>query len=290
MTETGYLAPEGFEAELATELGEVSTRYGRLLLAPGPPRMAAWAQNIWYEPRAITIGSIADGARALRAIQRNWALYDFRLHRRAKLIQARLPHVAAKPLAFPAEPPRALLGSWTLLDERTILAAPRCASAFPHGEVRFVEDKENPPNRAYLKLWELFTLMGTQPEPQDLCLDLGASPGGWTWVLQGLGARVLSVDKAPLAAEVASLPRVDYRAVSAFALDPAAVPPVDWLFSDIVCYPARLLRLVHRWLESGRARRFVCTIKFQGETDHAAARAFAAIPGSRLVHLFHNKH
>ena len=37
-------------------------------------------------------------------------------------------------------------------------------------------------------------------------------------------------------------------------------------------------------------RNFVCTIKFQGETDHGAAAAFAAIPGSRLLHLHHNKH
>jgi 23S rRNA (cytidine2498-2'-O)-methyltransferase len=57
-----------------------------------------------------------------------------------------------------------------------------------------------------------------------------------------------------------------------------------------VCYPARLLALVERWLAAGTCRRFVCTIKFQGETDHATASRFAAIPGSRLHHLFHNKH
>jgi 23S rRNA (cytidine2498-2'-O)-methyltransferase len=47
---------------------------------------------------------------------------------------------------------------------------------------------------------------------------------------------------------------------------------------------------VRRWLDTGRARRFVCTLKFQGETDHATARAFAAIRGARLMHLSHNKH
>jgi 23S rRNA (cytidine2498-2'-O)-methyltransferase len=34
----------------------------------------------------------------------------------------------------------------------------------------------------------------------------------------------------------------------------------------------------------------VCTLKFQGPTDHETARRFAAIPGSRLMHLHHNKH
>jgi len=48
--------------------------------------------------------------------------------------------------------------------------------------------------------------------------------------------------------------------------------------------------LVERWLAAGTCRRFVCTIKFQGETDHATAARFAAIPGSQLRHLFHNKH
>ena len=35
---------------------------------------------------------------------------------------------------------------------------------------------------------------------------------------------------------------------------------------------------------------FVCTIKFQGETDHQSAASFAAIPGAQVLHLHHNKH
>ena len=290
MEETGYLAAAGFERELATELGELSARHGRLLLAPGPARPAAWAQNVWHAPRRLEFASIADGAKALRAIQRNWSLYDFRLHRRAGLIAAQLPHVSAKPIPFPSEPPKAPLGSWTLLDAHVILASARCSSPFRHGEIHFIEDKSGPPNRAYLKLWEAFTRLGARPAPGELCLDLGASPGGWSWALQRLGARVISVDKAPLAPGISSLPNLEYRAVSAFALKPEEIGPVDWLLSDVVCYPARLLRVVRAWLDAGLARRFVCTIKFQAETDHAAARAFAAIPGSRLTHLFHNKH
>ena len=34
----------------------------------------------------------------------------------------------------------------------------------------------------------------------------------------------------------------------------------------------------------------LCTIKFQGATDHAIAAEFAAIPGSRMFHLTCNKH
>lgn len=290
LSETGYLAAPGFEAALAAEIGPPVRRLGRLLFAAGPPKPAAWAANIWHAPHAISFASIGEAASALRAIQRNWCLLSTGLHRRAALIQARLPVVTAKPLAFPQPPPTAPLGSWTLVEPGLLIAAARCASPFPHGEGRFVEDRDGPPNRAYLKLWEALTLAGRHPRPGERCLDLGASPGGWTHALAKLGADVIAVDKAPLAPAVARLPNVTVRRMSAFALPPADIGPVDWLFSDIVCYPTRLHRLIGAWLDAGLARNIVCTIKFQGETDLAAQAAFAALPGGRLVHLHHNKH
>ena len=287
---TAYLAAEGFVDELANELGGVERRHGRLLIASGSPRPAAWAVNVWLDPQEIRIASISDAAAKLRAIQRNWAVYAPVLYRRATLIQERLPKVSAKPLVFGAAPPAAPLGSWTLLDVETVLVAPYCTSPFPHGEVHFVEDRSGPPSRAYLKLWEALTLLGCRLEPGERCLDLGSSPGGWSWALQRMGAHVVSVDKAPLALEIARLPGVEHRPESAFALDPRALGPIDWLFSDVVCYPSRLLTLVERWLAAETCRRFVCTIKFQGETDHVTISRFAAIPDSQLRHLFHNKH
>ena len=289
---TGYLAADGFEAQLEEELGagSIRGRHGRLILADGAARSAAWAANVWHDVTEIEFESISQAAKALRDMQRNWALYPHRLHRRASLIQEKLPHVSARPLVFPAALPKAPLGSWMLLDANRLLASPHCSSAFANGAVEFVENKSAPPNRAYLKLWEALTLADRWPRPGDVCLDLGASPGGWSWVLQSLGARVIAIDRAPLDPEIAALPGIEYRAASAFALEPQSVGPVDWLCSDIVCYPAKLLELVMRWLESGLARNFVCTLKFQGETDHGASAAFAAIPGSRLMHLHHNKH
>jgi 23S rRNA (cytidine2498-2'-O)-methyltransferase len=287
---TGYLAAEGFLAELLEELGGADETYGRLVLKRGPPLPAAWAQNVWHDPVRLAVASIGDAARQLRGIQRNWALYSHAHHRRAALIAEKLPKVGAKPLAFGAPAPRAPLGAWTLLDEGTVLAAARASSPFPNGEAHFVEDRRAPPSRAYLKLWELFTLLGERPRPGDVCLDLGASPGGWTWVLQGLGARVVAVDKAPLEPRIAALPGVAILRQSAYALDPMEVGRIDWFFSDVVSYPQRLLQLVERWMAAGTCRRFVCTVKFQGATDHETARRFAAIPGSRLMHLHHNKH
>ncbi len=290
---TAYLAADGFEPQLREELRRagvvVQAEHGRLRLADKAVP-SAWAANIWHDCVELPVASIGVAAKALRGIQRNWAMYAPLHHRRAALIQERLPHVSAKPIVFPAAAPTAALGSWTLLASDRLLAAAHCSSPFPNGEVQFVEDKAGPPNRAYLKLWEALVRLRRWPQPGERCLDLGASPGGWTWVLAKLGASVTAIDKAPLDPRIATMPGVGWRGESAFALDPESVGPVDWLFSDVIAYPARLLRLVERWRASGLARNFVCTVKFQGATDHEAAAAFAAIPGAQLLHLHHNKH
>ncbi|MBM3860194.1 MAG: hypothetical protein FJ395_11145 [Verrucomicrobia bacterium] len=282
---TAYLAPEGFVDELVAELGDVAAVHGRLVLTEGPPRPAAWAANAWFDPARIRFTSIADAARTLRTIQRDWAAYSFHLHRRAHLIASLLPPVTTKPSPFPAPIPARPPGSWTLLDEHTILASTHCSSPWPNGEIEFIEDHDAPPSRAYLKLWEFFSRVRRCPRPGDRCVDLGASPGGWTWVLQQLGATVLAVDKSPLAPRIAQLPGIEFRSESAFGLDPT---PADWLFSDVICYPSRLLELVRRWLPL--SRNMVCTVKFQGKTDHAVVRQLAAIPGAELLHLHHNRH
>ena len=291
MIGSAYLAAEGFEDQLAEELTRrgvtIADWHGRLVLSPDPPTHAAWALDIWTDPREIEVPSVKTAADALRAMQRNWAAYGAGFHRRMALITERLPPVKARALNFPEPAPASHLGAWTLLGPDRLLASPTKSTPFVNGECVFEEDHIGPPSRAYLKLWEAFTRFGRWPVAGETCLDLGASPGGWTWVLAKLGATVTAVDKAPLAPSVAAMPGVFERQDSAFGMPPE---PVDWLFSDIVAYPDRLLALVQRWIEAGAARNIVCTVKFQGQTDHDAADAFAAIPGGQVVHLFHNKH
>lgn len=302
---TIHVAPRGFEAQLENEVrrdldamdSEAARRvwaHGRLVFAPGPYRPMAWAQNSWLDPWRIPFDSIKEAARALKAIQRNWCLTSIAEHRRAALIAEALPPVKGLPLHFGDFPPTSPLGGWTLWDRNTIIAAPRTTSPFPEGEIHFVEDKTGPPNRAYLKLWEVFTRFGIKPEPNEHCLDLGASPGGWTWVLAELGCRVTAVDRSPLAAPLMDNPLVNVRTGSAFGVDPRHAAEeyghVDWVFWDVACYPKRLLTWVQRWLEHGPPCAMVCTVKFQGETDAESVEAFKAIPGSRLVHLAYNKH
>ena len=292
--QTVYIAPAGFEQELAAELSSRGLRTvaerGRLFLCAGVPEDVYWAQNIWLEPAFIPFASISQGAAALKAIQRNWHCHPTAYYRRCALIREQLPPVRSRPILFGNLPPVSPLGAWTLWDEHTLLASPRCSSAFPDGEAVFAEDKISPPNRAYLKLWETFTLTGFFPEQNELAVDLGASPGGWTWVMAERGCRVFAVDKAPLSGSVAAMRNVDTCIGSGFAALPEVLGPIDWLLSDMACYPPRLYGFARQWIESGLAENLVFTIKLQGETDFGMLRRFAEFPHARLLHLSANKH
>jgi 23S rRNA (cytidine2498-2'-O)-methyltransferase len=290
---TVYQAPPGLLSDLTRELRavrEVTAVRDPLVVASGPPHPAAFAADIWLAPAFAPVASISDAAKTLKAIQRNWACVPVGHFRRAALISAKLPKVSARPLTFGEPLPAAPLGAFTLWDEGTLLFSPATAEPVPGGDYRFAEDKNGPPNRAYLKLWEALTRLGTMPGPGDVCLDLGGSPGGWSWVLASLGAKVACVDKAPLDPRVAAMPGVSYLPGSAFAVNVAEHPGLSWLFWDVICYPGRLATFLTRLVARPDCPRLVCTVKFQGETDFAAISELSAIPGGRLFHLSHNKH
>jgi 23S rRNA (cytidine2498-2'-O)-methyltransferase len=280
------IAPRGFETVLEEELGgRTNEQFDRLFLVKGK-QVPRFAQNVWLKPQTFQIKSINEAAKHLRGIQRNWWLHSTHHHRRAELIKAQLPPLKPKPIEVMSAVPTAPLGSWTLLDEKTVLYSAECSSPFPDGEVEFIENKTEPPSRAYLKLWELFTLIGKHPKAGDKVVDLGSAPGGWTWVLDQLGCDVTSVDKAPLETKTQFSSRVNYLSESAFGLKPTE--DMQWMFSDVICYPERLLELVKKW--EPLVPNLVCTIKFQGETNFKTVDEFLKIPGSEIRHLSCNKH
>jgi 23S rRNA (cytidine2498-2'-O)-methyltransferase len=179
------------------------------------------------------VTSIGHAAKELRGRQRNWASYAPEHRGRAQLIADELPHVAARPLELGEVAPDAPLGSWTLLERAVVLAATTCTSPFPNGVPRFVEDRDGPPSRAYLKLWETFARLRRQAGPGERCLDLGLAPVGWTWLLARTGAEVTAVDRAPLTPEVDRLPEHDLAACVRLRARPGrrrpgrlVVPPV----------------------------------------------------------------
>jgi len=301
---TAYLAAEGFEAQLAEELRRAGLgpslrpAHGRLLISDAAPVDAAWAINTWFDAEELPVRSIGDAARLLRDRQRNWVAYAPTQRGRAGLVTARLPHVSGRSLALGEAAPTAPLGSWTLLAADRMLAAGRCSSPFPNGEPALAEIRPDiagggPPSRAYRKLWEALLRLGRAPGPGQRCVDLGASPGGWTWLISELGASVVAVDRAPLDPAVAARPGVQWLGTSAFGIDPqrlAAEGPLHWVFGDIACYPERLLLLVQQWRALRPAPAVVMTVKFQGPTDHDVTDRLRALPGARCWHLHHNKH
>lgn len=288
----GHTAHPDFVEELARELKmltkEEPLQLGRLFFTKTEAR-PLWSHNHLKTAELHTFQSISEAQKILKAKGRFWHLHPGNAVRRSKLIQEGLPKWKIKPLSFLGSLPTIPLGTWTLKDDNTLLLSANCSSPFPDGEITFEENKSEPPSRAYLKLWEFFTINGLSPQKQAKCIDLGSAPGGWTWVLDRLGAEVLSVDKADLELKNPS-PRMTKITRDAFAVKPESVGPVDWLCSDLICYPDRLYELIQEWRKSGLVKNFVCTIKFQGNTDYKALERFKAIPGSSLQHLWWNKH
>ncbi len=177
----------------------------------------------------------------------------------------------------------------------------RCLSRFPGGDVAVPEDRR-PPSRAYRKLLEAERRSGLAIGSGEHCVDLGASPGSWTWVALQRGARVLAVDRSPLRDDLMRHPRLRFQRGDAFRFDPsrplpgaavtgpgtgpAADPPlplpVDWLLCDVIAFPARTLELIERWVGDRPARepwcrRFVVTVKFKGASDYPLLERLKAL-------------
>ncbi len=289
---TVALAIYGLESELERELIYRNIRFekhDRLYFLDTDYR-PLFAQATWIACQKISITSIGDGIKKLKALGKNWALFSIGNRRRAQLIQEGLPTIKTDPIPFLAQAPKYTMGGWTLLDATTIICSPQTTSRYPLGKTEFIENKTVPPSRAYLKLWEFFTIHCPPPAPKTKVIDMGACPGGWSWVLSQLNLEVISIDKAPLDPTIAKSHNITFLQESAFGLDPKKISGVEWLFSDIICYPERLLALVKKWITESSVQHFVCTIKFQGEADFAVIDEFLKIPNSKMVHLYHNKH
>jgi 23S rRNA (cytidine2498-2'-O)-methyltransferase len=163
---------------------------------------------------------------------------------------------------------------------------------WPAGDAPIAIDRA-PPSRAYQKLEEAFAWMNAAPSAGETCVDLGASPGGWTATLLKRGARVVAVDRAPLAPALMRHPRATSVIGNAFNHRPPA--PVDWLVCDVVCEPPRSLALCRDWLTGGLCRNLVVTVKFKGRAGYGVLAELPALfaevrPAfARVKQLAHNK-
>ncbi|MDX9731977.1 MAG: SAM-dependent methyltransferase [Bdellovibrionales bacterium] len=164
--------------------------------------------------------------------------------------------------------------------------------AFAGGEWRFEEDRENPPSRAYLKLWEWGYRTNSLPTKGQVALDLAACPGGWTWVLVKEGLHVHAYDRAPLDKRLMKRygRQIEFSTGDIFKLSPDRAPKVDWVFCDVIAEPVRTFELIEKWLSEPVG--LVFTIKFKGEKtkdDVELLSRLQRVPGASLRHLFVNK-
>lgn len=132
------------------------------------------------------------------------------------------------------------------------------ASTWPGGRAR-MKLPAGAPSRATAKLQEALSWIGIAPGPGEVCVDLGAAPGGWTFVLLAKRARVIAVDRAAMAPALARDRRLTHVRENAFDFRPDE--PVDWLLCDMVHKPAEVARLIARWGREGLARLVVANLK-----------------------------
>lgn len=135
-----------------------------------------------------------------------------------------------------------------------------------------VEDDKKAPSRAFKKLVEAQEILGHKINEGDHLVDLGACPGGWTYVARKNGAVVTALDRSPLVSELMEDTKVDFLKSDAFRYE--VNTPVDWVVSDIICAPERILELIEYWVKGRKCKHFVFTIKFQGHKDYGLLKKF----------------
>ncbi|WP_141455816.1 23S rRNA (cytidine(2498)-2'-O)-methyltransferase RlmM [Pseudoxanthomonas sp. z9] len=141
---------------------------------------------------------------------------------------------------------------------------PRDASPWPLGIPR-LKLLPDAPSRSALKLEEaLLVLLDAEErarllKPGMTAADLGAAPGGWTWVLTRQHLRVTSVDNGPLRQHVLDTGLVEHLRADGFHWKPAQ--PLDWMVCDMVEQPRRVAERMATWFREGWCRHAIFNLK-----------------------------
>ncbi|WP_210217143.1 23S rRNA (cytidine(2498)-2'-O)-methyltransferase RlmM, partial [Klebsiella pneumoniae] len=121
------------------------------------------------------------------------------------------------------------------------------------------------PSRSALKLDEaLLTLLAPEERealvrPGMRAADLGAAPGGWTWVLTRQHVHVLSIDNGPLRQHVLDTGLVEHLRADGFHWHPEQ--PLDWMVCDMVEQPRRVAERMATWFREGWCRHAIFNLK-----------------------------
>ena len=189
-----------------------------------------------------------------------------------------------------------LLGQICLCSEELLaaghVAAREALSLAPSGRRRMRTGPRDL-SRAAAKLEEALDAFGLEPARGETCVDLGAAPGGWTARLVERGAKVVAVDPAALAPELARHPRVTHLRQSAFSYQPPE--PADWLFCDMAWRPLEVAALLAKWGRRGWADFLLANVKLpmldKNPVLHRVRQALAegGWKGMTVRQLYHDR-
>jgi 23S rRNA (cytidine2498-2'-O)-methyltransferase len=285
-----------FENELVNELIFISVRIvytsEKLIITEPLKIKPIYAQDWW--PRCEFF-SLKEHLK-LKELPHWGCYYHFDKFKNEKSVRSSIKNLELKRIDWKMNHPFDFkFFTWTVFDE-FIFYCRKPFERFPLGWHEFNEDKVQPPSRAYLKLWEIFLtqdFFDFSKLHKSQCIEVGCSPGGWTWVLAQYFKSVCAVDKAPLAPQLSEFKNITFLAEDAFKLTPSEFKTVRWFFSDIICTPQRMNSLVNHWLTDSTITHFVSTIKFKGAVDFKFLHNFqiekSLIGKSTIIHLYHNK-
>jgi len=278
------------ERELLLNQTKVYFKSEKYIICESLGAKPIWAQDWWPNTRLVTYSTKTDAARILKSQKNLGVYYNSNSSALAANLRKEIREVPMKRIQYSVPTQfNFKFFAWTILDQENLLICDQPYSRFPLGWNEFNEDKSIPPNRAYLKLWEILCLGYISLKRSDIAIDLGSSPGGWTWALSEQVSKVYSVDKAPLDPKISGSPSIISYEEDAFKLDPQNFKDATWLFSDIICTPERLYQLVTTWMKESSIKNFVCTIKFKGPCDFEMLKKFNEIENSKIIHLYQNK-
>jgi 23S rRNA (cytidine2498-2'-O)-methyltransferase len=121
------------------------------------------------------------------------------------------------------------------------------------------------PSRSALKLEEALLVLLDAGErehwlkPGMSAVDLGAAPGGWSWVLARAHLRVIAIDNGPLAQSALATGLIEHVRADGFQWKPQK--PVDWLVCDMVESPRRVSARIAEWFAQGWCRQAIFNLK-----------------------------
>jgi 23S rRNA (cytidine2498-2'-O)-methyltransferase len=285
-----YTTRPGFEADLVEELGKGAVKIAPALVSiPAAPK--TWpvfaragflqdAELALATPEAVSVAVAASLQRAFAGKPKSWLLQSWvpdadesNVHaalatslgarventlaagrpdlelRRVQRADEALRYEGVLVQMCLVSPNRVLVGALPAQDSPTLAPGGRARSYAP----------KDAPSRAARKLTEALEWIRRGPEPGEVCVDLGAAPGGWTVVALERRARVIAVDPANLAPELARRKGVAHVKLSAF--DFAPEEPVDWLLCDMAWRPLEVAALLAKWGRRRLASALVANIK-----------------------------